>query len=107
MKYLNQLCSLTLCTVFNALSGAYFVTAAQSLFSNRLVQELATSPNVDAAKVLATGATQIREVFAGVDLEIVIKVYMIGIKDVFLFSLAGAAFTVLLALLIPLKKLEH
>jgi hypothetical protein len=94
--------------VFNALSGAYFVTAAQSLFSNRLLEELATSaPNVDAVRVLATGATQIREVFTGVDLEAVIRVYMVGIKDVFLFSLAGAAFTVLLALLIPFKKLEH
>jgi hypothetical protein len=94
--------------VFNALSGAYFVTAAQSLFANRLLEELATSaPNVDVAKVLATGATQIREVFAGADLEAVIRVYMVGIKDVFLFSLAGTALTVLLALLIPLKKLEH
>jgi hypothetical protein len=94
--------------VFNALSGAYFVTAAQSLFANRLLEELAASaPSIDAAKVLATGATQIREVFGGADLTAVLEVYMVGIKDVFTFSMAGAALTVLLALLIPLKSLKH
>jgi len=48
--------------VFNALSGAYFVTAAQFLFSARLMEELARcSPNVDAAKVVANC---IRDIFA-------------------------------------------
>jgi len=40
--------------VFNALSGAYFVTAAQFLFSAGMLEELArSSPNIDAAKALA------------------------------------------------------
>ena len=90
----------------NSISGAYFVTAAQSVFANRLLQTLAgTAPNIDAAKVLATGASEIQRVLSGGDLAAVLDAYMVGIKDVFAFSLAGAAFTVLVALVIPFKKL--
>jgi len=68
------------------------------------MEELATSsPNVDAAKVLAS---LICDDFAGADLETVMSVFMVDIKMSF-FSLAGAAFTVLLALSIPLKGLEY
>ena len=93
----------------NSISGAYFVTAAQSLFANRMLQTLAiTSPNIDAAKVLATGASEIQHIFHGGDLTAVLNAYMVGIKDVFAFSLAGAVFTVFITLVIPFKKmLEH
>jgi hypothetical protein len=92
--------------VCNSISGAYFVTAAQFIFANRLLQTLASAaPKIDAAKVLATGASEIHRVFSGGDLAAVLDAYMVGIKDVFAFSLAGAAFTVLLALVIPFKKL--
>ncbi|KAJ7362409.1 putative MFS transporter [Mycena albidolilacea] len=90
----------------NSISGAYFVTAAQSIFANRLLQTLAsTAPNIDAARVLATGASEIQRVFSGEELAAVLNAYMVGIKDVFAFSLAGAAFTVVVALVIPFKKL--
>lgn len=92
--------------MFNSLSGAYFVTAAQSLFSNRLLQTLAsTAPSIDAAKVLATGATEIKHVFSGADLDAILRAYMVGIKDVFAFALGGSAFTVLLALIVPFKRI--
>ena len=90
----------------NAISGAYFVTAAQSIFANRLLQTLAsTAGNIDAARVLATGASEIQHVFSGRDLAAVLDAYMVGIKDVFAFSMAGAAFTILIALAIPFRKL--
>jgi hypothetical protein len=92
--------------VCNSISGAYFVTAAQSVFANRLLQSLARhSPGIDATKVLATGASELRRVFSGADLAAVLRAYMVGIKDVFAFSLAGAALLVLLALVIPFKRL--
>lgn len=92
--------------MFNALSGAVFVTAAQSLFGNRLLATLkGTAPGIDAVKVLQTGATQIRQVFEGQDLATVLGVYMVGIKDVFAFSLAAAAFTVIITVIIPVKRL--
>lgn len=91
--------------VFNGISGAYFVTAAQSLFANRLLQTLAsTAPSIDAGHVLATGASEIQRVFTGADLDAVVNAYMVGIKDVFSFAMAGTALTVLIALGIPFKK---
>jgi sugar phosphate permease len=92
--------------VCNSISGAYFVTAAQSLFANRMLKSLAASElNIDAATVLATGASELQRVFSGDELAAVLSAYMTGMKGVFAFSLAGTAFTVLLALLIPFKRL--
>lgn len=92
--------------VFNGLSGALFVTAAQSVFANRLLSILADrAPQIDATKVLSTGASEIVQVFNGPALPTVVEAYMIGINDVFAFSLAGACFTILIALAIPFKRL--
>ena len=64
--------------MFDALSGAYFITAAQFAFSNSLPKEpAASSPNVDTAKVLAN---QIRDVFVGADLKKVMIVFMVEIR---------------------------
>ena len=91
----------------NTISGAYFVTAAQSLFANRLLQSLATNaPNIDAIKVLGTGASDIQRVFSGADLAAVLDAYMVGIKAVFAFSMAGAVFTAVLTLAVPWKKIS-
>ncbi|RMZ39429.1 MFS transporter [Aspergillus flavus] len=88
------------------LSGAYFVAIAQSLFANRMLQTVLTSAShLDPALVLGTGASELQKAFGGDDLTAVIAAYMVGIKDVFAFSLACAAFSVLLTLIIPLKKL--
>lgn len=92
--------------MFNSLSGASFITAAQSLFANLLLKTLKdTAPNIDAMQVLNTGATRIRQVFSGEDLATVLRVYMVGIKDVFAFILAGAALSILVAMIVPLTRL--
>ncbi|KAL2255498.1 hypothetical protein VTK26DRAFT_3230 [Humicola hyalothermophila] len=90
----------------NSISGAYFVTAAQSIFANYMLKRLAaTAPNIDPIQVLTTGASEVSRVFQGADREAVRSAYMAGIKDVFAFALAGAALTVLISLAIPFKKL--
>lgn len=90
----------------NSISGAYFVAAAQSVFSNRLLTTLAKiAPSIDFAKVLVTGASELEKVFSGEELVHVRAAYMVGIKDVFAFSTAGAVLTVLIALVIPFKRL--
>lgn len=92
----------------NSISGAYFVTAAQSIFANRLLHTLASeAPNINAAQVLGTGASEIQRIFSGTDLATVLDAYMVGIKGVFAFSLAGAAFSALLALVVPFKKIPN
>ncbi|KAL5358547.1 major facilitator superfamily domain-containing protein [Aspergillus floccosus] len=88
------------------LSGAYFVAIAQSIFANRMLQTvLASASHLDPSLVLGTGASELQSVFSGDDLSAVLAAYMVGIKAVFAFSLACAAFSVLLALAIPFKKL--
>ncbi|KAL5340613.1 major facilitator superfamily domain-containing protein [Aspergillus crustosus] len=88
------------------LSGAYFVAIAQSLFANRMLQTvLSSAAHLDPAQVLGAGASELRDVFSGDDLREVVNAYMVGIKDVFAFSLACAALAVLLSLIIPFERL--
>ncbi|KAI0506312.1 putative MFS transporter [Xylaria bambusicola] len=94
--------------MMQALSGTYFILIAQSIFANRLIINIKTMyPNISAEQVIATGsgADQIRQAFQGADLTAVLNAYMVGIKDVFAFSLATAALTVLISLAIPFKRL--
>lgn len=89
-----------------AISGAYSLAAAQSLFANRLLQTLQLdAPNIDPAVAIGTGASEIQHVFFGEDLAAVIHAYMVGIQDVFAFALACSVLAVLLATLVPFTKL--
>lgn len=90
-----------------ALSGTYATLTAQSIFANRMLHTLETTyPNINAGQVINTGAAEIQQVYQGADLAAVLDAYMVGIKDVFAFSLATSALTVLIALLIPFRKLH-
>lgn len=90
----------------NGMSGAYFVTAATTIWANRMLQQVAIlAPEIPADLVLETGASDVANVWAGNDLSAVRESYMTGIKAVFAFSIAGAASTVLVALIIPKKRL--
>jgi hypothetical protein len=92
--------------VCQSISGAYFVSAGNSIFNNYLLQTLAvTAPHLDSAEVLYIGVSELQNAFQGEELALVREAYMVGIKDVFAFALAGAALTVVLALVIPFKRL--
>ena len=70
------------------------------------MKHLATvAPHLNVGTVLSAGATEIRKVVSPEDLAIVIESYMKGIKGAFALLLAISALTVVLATLIPLKKL--
>ncbi|KAI9710932.1 MAG: dynein heavy chain [Bogoriella megaspora] len=87
-------------------SAVLFIVIAQSIFANRMLQTIiATAPNLNAAQVIGTGASDIRNAYHGQDLSAVLNAYMTGIKDVFICSLVASGLAVLLALLIPLQKL--
>lgn len=71
-----------------------------------MLQTLESSNStIDSSLALGTGAAEVQHVFTGEELTAVTNAYMVGIKDVFAFNLAGAVAAVLLALLIPLKQL--
>jgi hypothetical protein len=92
--------------VCQGLSGVYFLAIAQSVFANRLLQEIdATIPRLNPVTVLGTGASDIHKVFSGADLVAVVDAYMAGIKLVFAFALAASACSVILALTVPAVRL--
>jgi hypothetical protein len=92
--------------VSQAISGAYSLAAAQSLFANRLLQNLhLDAPTIDPAVAIGTGASEIQHVFLGEDLAAVTHAYMVGIQGVFAFALACSVLAVLLAMLVPFTKL--
>ncbi|KAK6074521.1 major facilitator superfamily transporter [Seiridium cupressi] len=102
----NVASSTAIMLMSQALSGAYFVPVAQSVFANCLLQALEfAAPGINPIQVLNAGASELQHVFSGEDLAAVRDAYLVGIKDVFAFSLAVSAFAVLLALIIPFKRL--
>jgi len=82
---------------FQTIAGAVFVSSAQSLFTNKLVQVVPKyAPGLDPKIVVATGATQLRATFSAKDLPGVIRAYMEGLKDAYILAIAlgGMAFLV-------------
>ncbi|KAK7949480.1 MFS general substrate transporter [Apiospora saccharicola] len=85
----------------DSISGAYFVAAAQGLFSNRLLETLAViAPSIDPAKVLITGATEIQDVFAGEEELRAGQGRMCSLSP-----WRGLALTVVIAITIPFQRL--
>jgi hypothetical protein len=88
------------------ISGAYFNTAAQSVFANTLYKHVAaTAPEIDPIKISEAGASGLRSTFSGNDLAVLLDAYMAGIKNVFIFAIAGAVATILVAFMIPPTRL--
>jgi hypothetical protein len=64
-----------------------------------------TAPEISPSIISRVGAAGLRSVFSGQELAFLLEAYMSGIKNVFLFAIAGAAASVLIALLIPPTRL--
>ncbi|KAL4733577.1 major facilitator superfamily domain-containing protein [Aspergillus similis] len=74
-------------------SVAPTLSPSRNPFANRMLQTvLASASHLYSSLVLGTGASELQTVFSGNDLTAVIAAYMVGIKDVFAFSLACVAF---------------
>lgn len=89
---------------WQTLAGAIFVSVGQSLFTNKLVKSVASEvPGVNPQLVVATGATELRDVFTSDDqLNGVIRAYMDGLKDAYTLgiALAGCSVLVVAAMLV-------
>lgn len=80
---------------FQTIAGAIFVSTAQSLFANSLIQSVPKYvPDLNPALVVATGATELRSTFPAKDLPGLIRAFMEGLKDAYILgiALAGVAF---------------
>jgi hypothetical protein len=87
------------CVVARCIGATFLITAAQSGFINQILHELAsTAPNIEPSLVTATGATALREVFSGADLDAIIHAYAWGIKMAFAISIAACGITTIVSL---------
>jgi hypothetical protein len=97
---------------WQTLGGAIFVQAAQSAFSNKLVQGLIKyTPSLDPAVVIAVGATDIRNSFDEAMLPGILDAYMDGLKTTFVLAIALSGCAVVVGAFTPWtnikgKKLE-
>jgi len=90
-----------------SLGGALFVTAGQTVFSNRLtafVMEYA--PQVDPGVVLDAGATKIRDIIAAEYLDGVVHAFNSALSNCFLVSAATAAAAITGAVLVEWKSVK-
>jgi hypothetical protein len=94
----SDLASISAITLFlQTIGGAFWVSAGEAAFVNRLAQRLPIeAPNVDPKVVISTGASELSKVFSQADLPGVLAAYMDGLKLTFLICivLAGASVVV-------------
>ena len=79
---------------FQTVSGAAFISVAQVLFANKLLQSVAANvPDVNPGLVVATGASELRDVFTPEQLPAILRSYMDGLQDAYTLAIAlgGAA----------------
>ncbi|KAK4245176.1 major facilitator superfamily-domain-containing protein [Corynascus novoguineensis] len=92
---------------FQCIGASALVTAAQAAFVNRMVQMMpTTAPDVDPAKVIATGATLIRVAFPDDQVPGIVVAYMAGIKVAFGISIGGAGLGLVICLFSRWKRLH-
>ena len=95
-----------LSAVFQTIGGAFSTSSGQSAFVNRLLATLPkTAPEVDPAKVILTGATELHNVFSPDVLPGILEAYMVGIKAAFAVAIAFCGFAFMSSLAIPTRKL--
>jgi hypothetical protein len=96
---------------FQTIAGAIFVSVGQSLFTNKLVSEVPKRvPSVNPLKVIATGATEIRNVFTADQVPGLVRSYMSGLKDAYALGIAlggVATLVAILAVVIDRRRLHH
>ena len=92
--------------VFQTLGGAFSTAIGQSAFINRLLAVLPQeAPSVDPTLVIASGASELSDIFDPKVLPDVLRAYMAGLKAAFLVALAFCATAFICSLAVPMKKL--
>ena len=86
---------------FNSLGGAISISIAQNVFSNTLVQEVPKhSTGVDPFLIIASGATQLRQIVPADQLMGVLEAYTIAINRAFILPIAVACMAFIVSLFV-------
>lgn len=93
--------------VSQTLGAAAIISSAQAAFVNRLISVVSVAaPGVNPAAVIATGATQIRDMFPADQVPGIILGYMAGIKVVFALVAGATGISFIVSLFSSWKKLD-
>ena len=92
---------------FQLASGAFAVSAAQSIFNNILISKLPElAPGVNVAQVFLAGSTGIPEHFAKAQVPGILLSYMAGLKAAWAMGIALAGVTLLVSFLPEWKSIK-
>ena len=105
---MSEISSVTAITLFyQTIGGAFFVSAGQTAFANRLLARLPiTAPGVDPQSVVQTGATRLRHVFSEDQIPGIIVAYMDGLKITFALTVALAGVALPIALFAKWRNIK-
>lgn len=84
--------------VSETIAGAILLSAAQCAFVNQMLHTLSvTAPDVDPAKLIATGVSEIRDAFPAEQIPGILLAYMDGLRIPFAIATAAAGAACILA----------
>jgi hypothetical protein len=90
------------------MGGAVFVAAGQCVYNNRLVRGVVhASTALDLTTVLGTGASELREAFAGEDLDVVLSAYLDGLQVCFIFGAVVSGVAILIGFFAPIRSIKQ
>lgn len=90
--------------VFQIIGGAFSLAAAQAAFLNTVIK---TASSINPSQLVASGATQLRQVFTTDQLPIVLDGYLAGIRAAFNISIAMMGVSFLASFLNSFKNLHE
>ena len=88
------------------LGGALFISVAQNVFTNQLIQNLGHVDNIDASVVRNAGATELKNVIAKQFLPEVLQAYNLSLMQTFYVSVATGAFSITGAAFVQWKSMK-
>ncbi|ROV97150.1 hypothetical protein VPNG_08834 [Cytospora leucostoma] len=93
---------------FQTTGGAFTIASGQAAFVNQILAKLPQSaPSIDPSLVIATGASELKNVFGTLpEYRGILIAYMHGLKSVFAVATGFAGLSFLTTFLIPWKKLS-
>jgi hypothetical protein len=89
------------------LGAAIFVPVAENIFLNQLVKKLQNLPGISTEAITNGGATELRSLASGADLNTLLIDYNAAIMDVFYMCTATSAITIFGAVLVEWKSLKE
>ena len=83
---------------FQTIGGAILISAGQAGFTNKMLKEIPKKvPGVSPSLVVATGATDLRNVFSATEIPGILSAYMEGLRVPFAIAIACACVSFLIA----------